>query len=157
MQALKYLRCEQITIFRRPASSFRRFRFRKESPSNKERALPSNLRTSSLLDELFPEEAQHDGVRPKARESTVPRLDLFELDELFEDCQDDLDGGSLPPQRVTKAAAADAFRQDQLAVLALQIGSKSLVEGDFRRITPKGKHIKDWTGPGNILKGMSLL
>ena len=108
-----------------------------------------------MFEELFPEEAEKEAAQPNGKETTIPRLPLPELDEVFEDYQDDLDGGTLPPQRVTRAAAADAFRQDQLAVLALQLASKSLDESDFRRIAPRGKHIKDWTGPGDILKGLS--
>ena len=111
----------------------------------------------SLFEELFPEEIQKNSVGSRAVEQKghdVPRLPLPEVDEFFEEFQDDLDRSRAQPQKATNKAAAAAFRQQKLAVLALQIGSKSLVESDFRRIAPKGKHIEHWTGPGDILKGM---
>lgn len=37
-------------------------------------------------------------------------------------------------------------------MLVLNSSSLSLSEADFRRIAPKGKHIKEWTGPGELLK-----
>ncbi|MCJ1261358.1 hypothetical protein MMC22_001222 [Lobaria immixta] len=46
----------------------------------------------------------------------------------------------------------DSLRQFNLAVLVIRRASKSLVESDFRRIAPKGQHIDDWKGPGDILK-----
>ena len=151
MQALKSIRYQHVRVLKRHASSIRKF-IAKDSPS----AQPKRP-SLSLFEELFPEEAEKEATHPSAKESTIPRLPLPELDEVFEDYHDDLDGGTLAPQRVTRAAAADAFRQDQLAVLALQISCKSLDESDFRRIAPRGKHIKDWTGPGDILKGTSGL
>jgi hypothetical protein len=90
-------------------------------------------------------------VEQKAQD--VPRLPLPEIEGFFEDFQDDLDRSRAQSHKGTNKAAADAFRQQKLAVLALQIGSKSLVESDFRRIAPKGKHIEHWTGPGDITKG----
>lgn len=107
----------------------------------------------SLLEELFPEEDTSSGSTSEAKDKDLPRLPLPEVDEFFEDFQDDLDRSKNTSNNVTKTAAANAFRHQQLAVLALQIASKSLVESDFRRVAPRGKHIDEWTGPGDILKG----
>lgn len=110
----------------------------------------------SLLEELFPDEAYNtngNSVNAQRTERELPRIPLPEVDELFGDFQDDLGLHRRQPSRVTKEAAADAFRRQQLAVVTLQIASKSLVESDFRRLAPKGKHIDEWTGPGDILKG----
>lgn len=75
------------------------------------------------------------------------------MDEFFEDFQDDLDRSRDRPKNVTKIAVAHAFRHQQMAVLALYIASKSLIESDFRPVAPKGKPIDEWAGLGDILKG----
>ena len=132
---------------RKCAGSFKRLRLR-ASP------LPSSKRPS-LLEELFPEEAQKDDDRdPKFYDDVqnVPRLPLPDIDNFPEEFDHEPDREKDQPKRMTKVAAANAFRQQQLAVLSLDAGSKSLVESDFRRIAPKGQHIDDWTGPGDILK-----
>lgn len=111
----------------------------------------------SLLEELFPEELQKDGVQDlNFHDDTknVPRLPLPEVDDVSEGSSHKSDRERVQPHRVTKVAAAKAFRRQQIAVLSLDMGSKSLVESDFRRIAPKGQHIDDWTGPGDILKSV---
>lgn len=110
----------------------------------------------SLLEELFPDEVckiENNISNDPGKEQELPRIPLPEVDELFGDLHDDLELSRRRPRLVTKDAAADAFRRQQLAVVTLQIASKSLVESDFRRIAPKGRHIDEWTGPGDILKG----
>ena len=130
---------------REGTSSLKRVRASQPPPSQK----------PSLLEELFPEEDRKDGDRDsKICEDVqmLPRLPLPELDDFFEVFEHESERKRSQPQRVTKAAAENAFRQQQLAVLSLDTGSKSLIESDFRRIAPKGQHIDDWTGPGDILK-----
>lgn len=108
----------------------------------------------SLLEELFPEELQKDGSQdPNFHDSVenVPRLPLPEVDDLSGGSSHECGRERGQPQRVT---TAKKIRQQQVAVLSLDMGSKSLVESDFRRIAPKGQHIDDWTGPGDILKSM---
>lgn len=110
----------------------------------------------SLFEELFPDEsrkyAQTTVSDNNDAKQGVPRLDLRNLEASFRQ-KDDLYSSEVRPQEVTEAAAKHAFRKENVAILALRAASKSLIESDFRRIAPKGKHIKDWTGPGNILKG----
>ena len=116
---------------------------------------PPPLQKQSLLEELFPEKVRKDGDRcPKSHDDVqnVPRLPLPEVDDLSEGFDHESDRERAQPKRVTKVAAANAFRQQQLAVLSFNTASKSLVESDFRRIAPKGHHIGEWTGPGDILK-----
>ena len=135
-------------IPRKAARSFKRFRPSQPPPSRK----------LSLLEELFPEEVHRNGGRDSRfhnRTADVPRLPLPEVDDPLERFEHDPDRESVPPKRVSKIAAANAFRQQQLAVLSLGTASKSLVESDFRRIAPKGQHIDNWTGPGDILKSGS--
>ncbi|KAI9787999.1 MAG: hypothetical protein M1816_007303 [Peltula sp. TS41687] len=40
----------------------------------------------------------------------------------------------------------------EVALLALYNASTSLTESDFRRIVPRGKHIREWRGEGEILE-----
>ena len=134
---------------RKAARSFKRFRPSQPPPSQ-------NL---SLLEELFPEEVQRDNGRDSAfhnRVADVPRLPLPEVDNPSERFEHESDRESVQPKKVSKIAAANAFRQQQLAVLSLGTASKSLIESDFRRIAPKGQHIDNWTGPGDILKSGSM-
>ena len=109
----------------------------------------------SLLEELFPEEVRKDedhDFTSYDRLEKVPRLPLPEVDDSLAGSEHESSSERSQPQRKTKAAAANAFRQQQLAVLSLETGSTSLIESDFRRIAPKGQHIDDWTGPGDVLK-----
>lgn len=126
-----------------------------ESLGNFKASQPRLSQNPSLLEELFPEEVQKDGVQdPNFLEDTqtMPRLPLPEVDDVSEGYSHESDRERVQPYRVTKIAAANAFRRQQVAVLSLDMGSKSLIESDFRRIAPKGQHIDDWTGPGDILK-----
>ena len=125
---------------RRGLSSFKRVRV-------------SQSQKPSLLEELFPEEVRKDENHSDNHVQKVPRLPLPEVDDFSEGFDHDFDRERAQPRRVTKVAAANAFRQQQLAVLVLDTGSKSLIESDFRRIAPKGQHIDHWTGPGDFLKG----
>ena len=125
--------------------SFRRINLSVSQPSQE----------TSLFEELFPEEVRKDGDQDTKfyyHAQEVPRLPLPEVDDFLDGFGPKTIRETSKPQRVTKAAAANAFRQEQVAVLSLETGSKSLVESDFRRIAPKGQHIGHWTGPGDILK-----
>ena len=130
---------------RKGAVSFRRVNLSESQPSQK----------PSLFEELFPEEVRRDGdqdTKSYDHAQEVPRLPLPEVDDFFDGFEHESYSETSKSQRVTKAAAANAFRQQQVAVLSLETGSKSLVESDFRRLAPKGQHIDHWTGPGDILK-----
>lgn len=116
---------------------------------------PQPSKKPSLLEELFPEDVRKDGnPNPKLHDhgQETPRLTLPEFNDFLEGLDQESDSERPQPKMMTKLAAANAFRQQQLAVLSLETGSKSLVESDFRRIAPRGQHIDDWTGPGDILK-----
>lgn len=137
--------CHSRLLHRKGAGNLKSFRVSQLSPSE----------NPSLLEELFPEEVQRDGDRdPKSHDGVqnVPRLPLPEVDDSSERLYHETDRDRAQSKRVTSIAATYAFRQHQVAVLSLNIGSKSLIESDFRRIAPKGQHIDDWTGPGDILQ-----
>ena len=127
------------------------------SPSRKYRVRRQKPQRVSLFEELFPEETQKKAVSNlniDQKNHDVPRLPLPEVGEGFQEYNDDLDRGRVRSAHMTSQASIEAFRQEKLAVLVLPIASKSLVESDFRRVAPKGKHIARWTGPGELLKGM---
>lgn len=114
----------------------------------------------SLFEELFPEEIDHHKSHQEGSrgiDKTIPRLPLPNVDEV-----DRLYPGNRTEGRVQYDGSSrvafmerDSLRQWNLAVLVIRCASKSLVESDFRRIAPKGQHIDDWKGPGDILKGIS--
>ena len=109
----------------------------------------------SLLEELFPEEigeaAATDTV--DVGEEVVPRLPLVDFDDedgFYNDGQNwkHSEGG-----QVERPNLEDALHEWDLAVLVVSRASKSLTESDFRRLVPRGQHIDEWRGPGDILKG----
>ncbi len=115
---------------------------------------PPPLQGLSLLDELFPEEIKDARTAPKKSKRTprIPRLPLPNLDE--EGGNHAADRYFLDGQRSFAAFVnRDSLRQWNLSVLIIRRASKSLIESDFRRIAPKGQHINDWKGPGDILQG----
>lgn len=139
-----------------PSSRFHQYRGLQNSGlgNNKKKARPgAQPQKISLLDELFPEKGSTNNNSSRTRSEDVPRLTLPEVDHFFEEFDDENNPSGRRSSKVTQGAVADAFRHQKIAVLALEIASKSLIESDFRRIAPKGKHIDDWTGPGDILKG----
>lgn len=108
-----------------------------------------------LIKELFPGEfgdaAASDTVDEV--EEVVPRLPLAEFDhedELYNGVQNRRHFGDT---RMRRPNSEDVLHEWDLAVLVLSRASKSLVESDFRRLIPRGKHIENWCGPGDILKG----
>ena len=112
-------------------------------------------RKLSLFEELFPEDAgKHDSSEEglQQEDHDIPKLSLSELVE--NDALDDeyMKGRKLGIKQ-SKAASEEAFRAWNPSVLVLQAASPSLIDSDFRRITPKGKHINEWTGPGDYFKG----
>ncbi len=126
-------------------------------PNRKDRVRRQKPQKVSLFEELFPEETQKkedSSLNIEEKYHDVPRLSLPEIGEGLEEYHDDPDRSRARSEKVTSQATAEAFRQEKLAVLVLQIASKSLVESDFQRVAPKGKHIAHWTGPGELLKGM---
>ena len=120
-----------------------------------ETAPSSQPQRVSLFDELFPEEKetpQSTTNQSEHDEIHVPRLPLSDMDHLdpYPASSGSLKG---PSKKRAEAAAQGALKQWDPAVLVLNRASKSLVDADFRRIAPKGRHIGEWTGPGDILKG----
>ena len=123
----------------------------KSSFSDNSSVIEKKSESLSLLDELFPEEK--DGstdARSGAASEDLPSLELPRLDvektDYFED------GTNKTLNEASRNASFEAQRKWNLAVLIVGKSSKSLVDSDFRRIAPKGRHIDGWTGLGDILK-----
>lgn len=118
----------------------------------------SQFRPTSLFDELFPEDkdkSQPNSNRLHDEELHVPRLPLSDIDHLdpYPASSGRLRG---PSKKRAEGAAQGAPKRWDPAILVLDRASKSLVDADFRRIAPKGRHIDEWTGPGDILKGEGM-
>lgn len=126
-------------------------------PRRNNRVRRQKAQKVSLFEELFPEETQKREdctLHIEDKYHDVPRLPLPEVGEGLEENHSDLERSRVRSGQVASQATAEAFRQEKLAVLVLQIASKSLIESDFRLVAPKGEHIARWTGPGELLKGM---
>ncbi|MCJ1414150.1 hypothetical protein MMC32_000475 [Xylographa parallela] len=112
-------------------------------------------RELSLLEQLFPEEAKTQvkaseyGRKPQEE---LARLPPPEIDELYESLNDDPDHKQLTSKLKTREATINAFRQENTTILLLSRVSTALCDADFRRIVPRGIHIEEWRGPGDILK-----
>ncbi|CAO1598567.1 hypothetical protein XANCAGTX0491_002329 [Xanthoria calcicola] len=138
----------------RISSHIRSKHYSKPIKATGETAPSSQPQRISLFDELFPEEKetpQPTTYQSEHDELQVPRLPLSDIDHLdpYPASSGSLKG---PSKKRTEAAAQGAPKQWDPAVLVLNRASKSLVDADFRRIAPKGRHIGEWTGPGDILK-----
>jgi hypothetical protein len=118
-------------------------------------------KTSSLLEELFPEEAQakpQASTRPKERD--IPRLDVRNsLPKSKPPRPEPKDGDVV--RRMQKndknwwnrkeavspepAPVQDSHKRERVeAVLMLRNASTTLVEDDFTRLIPQGLHIEGW-------------
>ena len=137
----------------------KRYHSRRPNPSDKIYRQQDKVKNalkpkSSLLEELFPDEVPSHEPEREIDNQDVPRLALPKIDKLLDEYQNDVAQDRERSKGVTNTAASSVFRQPQLAGLILHNASNSLDESDFRRIAPKGKHIKEWAGPGDILKGV---
>lgn len=105
----------------------------------------------SLLEELFPEEVQKNRSRPLAKGlQHIPRLPLSTLTEETHEGSNVAREG----KHLEAFVERDSLRQWNISVLVIRRASRSLIESDFRRVAPKGQHIDDWKGLGDILRGI---
>ena len=110
----------------------------------------------SLFEELFPDEVGKNGIKESADDTKVPAFPKLIMPGIDVDDGDFEDGyvkRRKAEDETAKIASTDAYRHWNLAILVLQVASPSLVESDFRRIAPKGQHLRDWVGPGDIFRG----
>ena len=103
-------------------------------------------RKASLLEELFPEDVKKSQKKDIDAEDDLPRLPLPDLPS-----DDDLSKRSAAKTQLTKQTQ-QSLRHEDLTILVLSRISMSLVESDFRRVAPKGAHINQWRGAGDILE-----
>ncbi|KAF2432783.1 hypothetical protein EJ08DRAFT_658778 [Tothia fuscella] len=104
------------------------------------------LSPTALLQELFPEEAKRWHPRredPQDTDITVPRLPLPVDGELISLRNNDRVQLEDVNHRVLQ-------KKDYLTVLELNSGNTTLTADDFRRLTPKGQHLREWTVRGDF-------
>ena len=109
----------------------------------------------SLLEELFPEEFNQAAAPDTVNEGEelIPRLSLVDFDDEDDFYNDAQNWKQSEDGRIERPNVKDALHEWDLAVLVVNRASKSLIESDFRRLIPRGQHIDEWRGPGDILKG----
>ncbi|KAK4996613.1 hypothetical protein LTR66_003812 [Elasticomyces elasticus] len=126
----------------------------KKVKEERKREAETGTRPLTLLEELFPEEIKRrDEAAQKKHEREVPRLPLdppapYNPNEPPQSEQLDQD--------VAKQKRREQMMRAQgqeISVLVLRNASKNLVDDDFRRLIPQGKHIEGWTlEQGDIIK-----
>ena len=127
-------------------------------PDGLQRKPPPDAKLS-LFEELFPDEAKRPIAEEPSAERKKRELPELVLREIEVNVDNDFEDGYVKPRqsqhRTTETASRDASKQWNPAILVLEVASPSLIESDFRRIAPKGEHISDWVGPGDIFMGRS--
>lgn len=112
----------------------------------------------SILEELFPFEAEN--YRRQSSPSSadaeidvqdVPRLEPPSIPELLGDYS------QLSHIESARPSPEPDYKEENLTVMVVSAVSTGLVDADFRRIIPRGEHIEDWRGPGDVLKSKSRL
>ncbi|MCJ1357257.1 MAG: hypothetical protein MMC33_007253 [Icmadophila ericetorum] len=101
----------------------------------------------SLLEELFPEDVrkpQNEQNGEIDKEDDLPRLPLLDFS-----ADGDISKGQAA---ISQQQTQQSLRHEELTVMVLYRISTSLIESDFRRIAPKGAHIDQWRGAGDILE-----
>ena len=117
----------------------------------------------SLLEELFPVEAKRAkrmmvGLtgRKGPYKTEIDRLDPPEIEDshnLDETAEDDTKARS---SAATQTASQASMRADYLTVLVHYGANPDLADADYQRVIPRGTHIQEWRGPGDIVKGKTL-
>ena len=115
----------------------------------------------TLLEELFPAEAKKAkrmlaslAQKQGAFKKEIARLDPPEFDDL-QDTGTDLENENEAQSWLTAQSASQAsMRADNLTILVHYGASPDLVDADYQRVTPRGAHIEEWKGPGDIVKGI---
>jgi len=145
----------------------RRFPIRKEQNLAERRKLggpdPSEARNSeyvsheqsrelSLMEQLFPEETRQEEKGRRKAEREIPRLplDSSNPDSLRHDSRT----GDGKRTYAFRQLGKDLGRQEvETRVLVLRNASLNLMEVDFKRLIPQGRHIEGWTlEQGDIVK-----
>ncbi|KAK5718575.1 hypothetical protein LTR15_008306 [Elasticomyces elasticus] len=141
----------------------RRPRFKTISVKSDEQDVPQkDDKKPSLIEQLFPEETKRyeEAQRKASRESEreIPRLPLDTVArppkirvlrpaEAVDDTRSDA------AQQLERHMRTSDASQTEITVLVLRNASPNLVEEDFRRLIPQGKHMEGWTlEQGDILK-----
>lgn len=112
----------------------------------------SRPKTVSLVDELFPDKPTQPN-ETSDNTGSVPRLQIE--DKRPSGCHKDTKTKSASELREEASKQHLAYEElgREPTVLLFRNASTSLVEEDFRRLIPKGKHIQEWQNNGQYVKG----
>lgn len=127
------------------------------SQTGTEHLRESQAKHVSLYDELFSkgnEQTPTTPIETSNQEIEIPRLPLPSLGQ-FDTFSHRSDTSQQPVTKAAEASTQGSVRQWEPAVLTLSHASKSLVDSDFRRIMPKGRHIQELAGGGEIMRGVN--
>ncbi|KAF2097205.1 hypothetical protein NA57DRAFT_77459 [Rhizodiscina lignyota] len=108
----------------------------------------STTTSTSLVDELFPDRVKKE-EESSQQEREIPRLKLGSSDQRGSDSRSHRKAAVDQRRRIPQDFAS--LGEDP-TVLLLRNASNSLVEDDFKRLIPKGKHIPEWQGIGGFVK-----
>ncbi|KAK5129700.1 hypothetical protein LTR08_002944 [Meristemomyces frigidus] len=110
----------------------------------------------SLIEQLFPEETKRYEEARRAASREIPRLPLEPVVPFSERRDDGLESKVALPFRtrvMQESMREEDARDRRTTILVLRNASPNLVEEDFRRLIPQGKHVEGWTlEQGDILK-----
>ncbi|KAK5676158.1 hypothetical protein LTS10_011450 [Elasticomyces elasticus] len=145
----------------------RRPRFKTITVKSDEQDVPQKddkiAKKPSLIEQLFPEETKrYEEAQRKAsrsrEEREIPRLPLDTLPRppktrVLRPAETVDDTRSDAAQRLERHMRTSDASQTEITVLVLRNASPNLVEEDFRRLIPQGRHMEGWTlEQGDILK-----
>lgn len=108
----------------------------------------------SILEELFPKELSREVQSAKAKRR-VPRVPL---EVRIPDEAPDAPTDHTKPHRgfsdpeTAPSVAEESRVDDGVAVVVLRKAGSHLMESDFRRLMPGGRHIEGWSSQGDLLK-----
>lgn len=140
-----------------PKSKCRRFipfkdrRSRAEEPCNGEKNHPTEVQEPSLVEQLFPEISKRNEEQEVSRD--VPRVPLPKVNPSaprLKPGKKDAEAGSWVRKQLEAEMSAAG---PGTTVLVLRNASPNLIEEDFRRLVPQGRHLEGWKlEQGDILK-----
>ncbi len=124
-------------------------------------AVTSEAKEPSLFEQLFPDQQQQPEV-PQEQPQQVPRLPTDPINPISTTDSHDTSRRDRSENYYLSPKAKDRFREvaneelpfgPEVSVLVLRNASKNLVEDDFRRLIPRGRHMEGWRlEQGDIMK-----
>ncbi|KAK3068671.1 hypothetical protein LTR53_013573 [Teratosphaeriaceae sp. CCFEE 6253] len=115
--------------------------------------------TPSLIEQLFPEETRRHEKAQRDAAREIPRLPLENISTPHKPDSERHRAREADRSRPDAARHGEAIQRrggsqgDDISVLVLRNASTNLVEEDFRRLIPQGRHMEGWAlEDGDIIK-----